>query len=301
MVTMDNVILALLGLITIRQLVAQNFDIPLPDRLKWLLYNKKDLNPPVLCRRIYDINSTFNDKRPSSAVIEDLLALDCRHVKYYPGGIMHGRRALISSDYFINTLEASYNEQDLEIMVKAIRALIAKSNLATDIDFILFLKSGNQILANNIYPRDSNIIHICRIDGGKGFQPLKTTQNPSDFSILYENLDRLLEVAKIRQSGEKLTGIVVDCSVSSGSGIANCIKDFNDFVKRHHLAINPIKDAFVLYSHKPYTDNSDFTLHRYFDMDEDIRKMIYEASAHNGNDSPQTIYKKLNEKKLLRS
>lgn len=300
MITMDNIILILLGIITIRQLIAQNFDIPLPNKFKWLLYNKQDLCPPVLCRRIYNINSTFKDDRPSSKVIEELLSLDCRHVKYYPAGIRHGRIAKIDSKYFINTLEASYCERDLEIMTKALQGLIAKSGLSTDVDFILFLKSGNQLLANSIYPGDANIIRVCRIDGGREFHPLDIASKPGAFSILYENLDRLLEAANDLPSGEKLTGIVVDCSISSGHGITECIKSFNAFVKDHKLAINPIKDAFVLYSHKPYSDNPDFTLHRYFDMNEGIREMIFNTSNDRITKSPELIYKRLVKEKLIK-
>ena len=296
----DNIVLIMLGIITVRQLIAQNFDIPLPDRLKWILYNKRDLQPPVLCRRIHNINQTFQDNRASSEVIEDLLALDCRHVKYYPGGIRHGRTALVNSEYFINTLEASYFEQDLAVMVKALQALIARSGLSTEVDFILFLKSGNQLLANNIYPEDSRVIRICRIDGGNEFYPLKTRTEPGDFSILYENLDKLLQTAETLQPGDRLTGIVVDCSISSGNGITECIKSFNELISKHKLAINPIKDAFVLYSHRPYSDRADFTLHRYFDMNEKIREMIYEASRQPDEESLNKIYKELVQKRLIR-
>lgn len=300
MAIIDKIILILLGIITIRQLIAQNFDIPLPNGFKWILYNKRDLQPPVLCRRIYDINQTFQDDRSSSEVIEELLALDSRHIKYYPEGIRHGRTTMIGSKYFINTLEASYCEKDLRIMSKALQGLIARSGLTTDVDFILFLKSGNQLLANSIYPEASNIIRVCRIDGGKEFHPLKVKTDPGDFSILYENLDQLLQVAEALPAGDKLTGIVVDCSVSSGKSIDKCIKSFNILIQEHNLAINPIQDAFVLYAHKPYVDKSDYTLHRYFDMNEEIRQMIYQMSTHNVAKSEKMIYRKLAKEKLIK-
>lgn len=298
----DDITLFFLGLFSIRQLIAENLEVPLPEKWKWLIYNKKSLERPILCRRAYEKDNMITTKTPSSTIIENILELDCRHVKYYADGLGHGRSTLIQSKYFINTLEASYDEEDLGIMTSAIRSLIAHSKLPfSEIDFILYLKSGNQLLARNIFKNvDSEMLYVCRLDGNYSSYPLKSNVEAHMFSVQFENLDALLKAAKGSRSG-KLTGIVVDCSISTGNGIKETIVQFNKLIENHNLNINKVEHAFVLYAHKPFNDNAanGYTLHRYFDMDEKTRELIYKASIGEGNIGCIEIYNHLKEQHLL--
>lgn len=299
----DKITLFFLGVFSIRQLISQNVDIPLPPKWRWLIYNKKNLVQPVLCRRAYEMNSLASKKQSSSSIIEKLLELDSRHIKYYEDGLGHGRSTRVQSKYFINTLEASYNEDDLGTMISAIRALITSSELPfCQIDFVLYPKSGNQILARNIFKNvDKNMIYVCRLDDNVSSYPLKPNVAAHMFSVQFENLDTLLQAAQHSRTG-KLTGIAVDCSISTGDGIKNAITQFNQLIEQENLNINKIEHAFVLYAHKPFQDekNKDFTLHRYFDMDEETRELIYKI--HKGEDDIGCIevYNHLKQEKLLR-
>lgn len=302
-ITFDNITLFLLGIFSIRQLIAQNIDIPLPKKLKWLIYNKKDLESPVLCRRAYDMSHQIGENKPSRTIVEQLLEMDGRHIKYYEDGLVHGRSSgtQVQSKYFINTLEASYSETDLSIMTTAIRALIANGNLNVNkIDFVLCFKSGNQILARNIYnKRNGEIIYICRLDDYAANYPMKPNAEAHLFSVQFENLDTLLTAAQNYRMG-KLNGIAIDCSISTGAGLKEGIKQFNELIEQDNLNINKIEHAFVLYAHKLFDDANckEFTLHRYFDMDEKTRELIYNASQ--GKITYQEIYQHLKKEKLLR-
>ncbi len=299
----DTIIIYLLGILTIRQLIAQNLNIPLPKRLMWLLYDKKNLEQPVLCRRAYEINCLKNNKQSNSTIVKNLLELASRHIKYYEGGLGHGRSVRVQSQYFINTLEASYNEDDLDIMTSALRTLIDHSELPfPQIDFVLYIKSGNQILARNIYNGVGDyMIYICRIDGNAGSYPLHTKVDMHLYSVQFENLDALLETAK-HTSGKKLTGIAIDCSISTGNGLKDAITQFNKLVKKGQYNINEINHAFVLYAHKPYDDgkSQEFKLHRYFDMDEKTRELIYKVSTGECNTGCEEVYNYLKGHNLLR-
>lgn len=244
----DTIIISLLGIFTIRQLIAQNVNIPLPTKLKWLIYDKKDLAQPVLCRRAYEINCLNKKKQSNSTIVKNLLDLASRHIKFYEGGLGHGRRTRVQSNYFINTLEASYNEDDLDIMTSAVRKLIDHSELPfSQIDFVLYIKSGNQILARNIYKGvGDDMIYICRIDGDASSYPLHTSVDINMYSVQYENLDALLEAAK-RTSGKKLAGIAIDCSISTGEGLKEAITQFNQLVRKFQYNISEIEHAFVLW------------------------------------------------------
>ena len=302
---MDGIILALLGFITLKQLIADNFDCPINKKNKiitfliWLIWGKKSQNPPVLCQRNYIINRNLQNAYQNNNIIEELLSLCMRHIMFFSNGISHGRINFTESNYFINTLEASYNEHDLKIMTTAILKLIAKSDLNETPDFVLFLKSGNQILANNIFCGDPKTIYVCQIDNNN-FYPLHTNRDANDLRIMYENINNLMDLEKQFRGRRNLTGIVIDCSISTGSGLKNCIKRFNEHIKNYNLSINPIKHAYVLFAHQSFNDKDvGFTLHRYFDMNEDIRKLIYDKREEAGYSWTSEVYKKLKELELI--
>lgn len=299
----DSVTLFLLGVFSVRQLIAENIDIPLPQKLRWLIYNKKDNRQPVLCRRAYETDQLLDKKQSNSSIIEKLLDLDSRHIKYFKDGLGHGRSTRVQSQYFINTLEASYNENDLATMTAAIRSLIQNSTLSfSQVDFVLYIKSGNQILARNIYNHvGSSMIYVCRQDGNSSSYPLQPNVAAHMYSVQFENLDTLLNTAK-KFRDKKMNGIVVDCSISTGNGIKEAIEQFNRLVERENLNINKIQHAFVLYAHRPFNDKEckGFTLHRFFDMDEKTRELIYKMYKGENNIGSLEIYNHLKKEGLLR-
>lgn len=305
-ISFDDITLFFLGIFSIRQLIAQNMDIPLPKKMRWLIYDKKDSTPPVLCRRAYNLNQLTPENCSNHSIIDKLLELGGHHIKYYQDGLAHGRSSgtQVQSKYFINTLEASYNEKDLSTMTTAIRHLIANSELPSkQIDFILCLKSGNHILARNIYKDvDNDMIYICRLDGHSSNYPMKPNAEAHLYSVQFENLDTLLDTAKNARTG-KLNGIAIDCSVSTGIGLKEGIKQFNMIIDRDNLNINKIEHAFVLYAHQPFDDDSchEFKLHRYYDMNEGIRELIYNVSKGINNYQYKDVYKELKDSNLIRN
>lgn len=298
----ETITLIVLFILKIRDIVAQNFELPIPRQWKWLIYNRRK-QEPVLCSRIYERSQTFNEGSTIRSIIERLLIMDGKHIKKFPDGYFHRHKFAteIKSEYFINTLEASYIEEDLNIMTLAIRRLLEGSGLH-NIDFVLFLKNGNQMLAQNIFREDKSIIYICKIDEHSSYVPQGATIPIDSYSIQYENLDRLLHFAKMKN--EKLTGVAIDCSISTGEGLKDSINHFNNLLKNNkNLRINKIKHAFILYCHKDFDDATiPFKLHRYFDMDEEVRKMIFEEIAQSENKAlgATHIYKYLKKKKRIR-
>lgn len=300
---LEAIVLIILFLFKIRDLVAQNFDLPLSKRWRWLIYNKK-MQDPVLCSRVYERVQLFNVTESRKSIIERLLVMDAKHVKYFPDGFFYRGKysSEIRSKYFINTLEASYVEEDLNIMTIAIRKLLSDSNLEY-VDFVLFIKNGNQILAQNIFSNDNTIIYICKIDGHSSYVPQGEHVPIDSYSIQYENLDALLHAAQARNNDRNLTGVAIDCSISTGMGLKDSIKHFNQLLDQNrNLRINKIEHAFILYCHQNFDDDSiPFKLHRYFDMDEEIREMIYKEIALKDNKGAgaRKVYEKLKEKNRI--
>lgn len=300
---LETITLAILSILKIRDLLAQNFDLPIPKQWRWLIYNKK-MQEPVLCSRIYERTQTFSDGSKIRFIIERLLLMDGKHIKKFPDGYFHRSKfaSEIKSEYFINSLEASYVEEDLNIMTIAIRRLLAESGLH-NIDFVLFLKNGNQMLARNVFKDDRSIVYICKIDEHSSYVPQGEMVPIDSYSIQYENLDQLLSFAQANNNMKNLNGIAIDCSISTGEGLKDSINHFNQLLEEHrNLRINKIEHAFILYCHKDFDDTTiSFKLHRYFDMDEEIRRMIYEeiAIADNKGAGASKVYKRLKEKRRI--
>jgi len=294
--------LVILFILKIRDLIAQNFNLSIPRKWKWLIYNKKSQNP-VLCSRVYERDKTFGGNESNKIIIERLLIMDGKHIKKFDDGYFHRRKyaSEIKSQYFINSLEASYNHEDLNSMTIAIRRLI-QENGPQKIDFVLFLKNGNQTLAKNIFKNDRSIIYVCKTDEYSSYVPQGNILPMGSYSIQYENLDSLLSAANMNMS-TNLVGVAIDCSISTGEGLKDIIQHFNNLLdENQNLKINKIEEAFILYTYKKIDDRTlEFKLHRFFDMDEDIRKMIYREiyQADNKGAGARKVYKKLKSKNYI--
>lgn len=201
-------------------------------------------------------------------------------------------------------MEASYIKHDLNLMKMAILRLIRESGYVSDIDFILFLKNGNQTLAREVFKDARDITYICKSDEHSSYFPAEDPDSIDKYSIQYENLDSLITRARSVDNDSRLNGIVIDCSISTGVGLTDSINHFNNLIEKDNtLFINKIEHAFVLYCHQDFDDsNVSFTLHRYFDMDEEIREMIYKEIKESDNKGvgAKNVYKKLKEKKRIK-
>lgn len=280
---MNYIILAILTLLTIRDILTKNFAIPKRKKWSWIFYNRNELEKIPPCYRRYELSEKSANFTPRK-IIEELLLLTQRHIKRFDQGLVHGRfQKGINSKYFINTLEASHNKYDLDIMATAITKLIQINQEIWNIDFVISLKSGNVILAKKIAD-DYDLIHICKENLEKTTQAVtlpNSDERLESISLKYENFDKLVLKAST-SIGKPLNGIIIDCSISTGHGIDDCVTSFNKLISDGILKnINPVKNVFVLHCHQDLSKNNPFqdkfNLHRFFDMNEQIREIIFET------------------------
>ena len=59
----NNIIIFLLGILSIRDLISKNFDIPKNKRWSWLFYNSKEKSDVPYC---YQLNKINKNKTPIS-------------------------------------------------------------------------------------------------------------------------------------------------------------------------------------------------------------------------------------------
>lgn len=298
--TFDDIVLTILGIASVRQAIAQNFDLPIPSKLRWIIYDKKADRQPVLCKRAHELSQSMEAAKYGDP-LDEWLGVVGRNIKHYPGGIMHGSEGKkIKSDYFVDTLAASYSGKDLKAMAFIVRRIIsANMDDPTDIDFVVCRKNGNTKLVERVFQdAGDNVTMICYHDKRSGF-PMHVHYSAEYLNSDYENLERLREAAAVRDSMHKLNGIVIDCSVSTGNGLNKMIKAFNTMVKDNNLNINPIEHAFVMHTNGGFNDEGiDFRLHRLVDMDETTRKLVHDASDKGTKDAYKSVKAYLKSKKL---
>ena len=301
MISFDDVTLLVLGVASIRQIIAQNFDLPIPNKFRWIIYDKKSNQQPVLCKRAYEVNKIKESDDIKKDPLNEWLGVVSRNIKNYPGGIRHGSEGRgIESNYFIDTLAASYSEKDLKAMVFVIHHLIRQSlDYTADFDFVICRKNGNTKLAENVFKyAGDDVIMVCYHDMRSKF-PMHPHYSAEYLNSDYENLARLCEEAEKRDTSHRLNGIVIDCSVSTGKGLKKMINAFNEMVDKNHLNINPIEHAFVMHTNGKFDDSDiNFELHRLVDMDETARRLIHEASAKGTETAYRPVKEYLKAQKL---
>lgn len=119
----------------------------------------------------------------------------------------------------VNTLEASHNKQELQIMTDIVKLFYNKkiqSNPDNPIDFIISIKGGNVLLVSNlINSLGDEIIHIT-FNRNLFYESLGIAEsNDHDRKvgkdIKFENINELIRLSKANKNLRKLNGMIIDC------------------------------------------------------------------------------------------
>lgn len=220
---------------------------------------------------------------------EYLISLLSRYVCLYPNNC-YGVDTKSKSDYYINMLDASLNKEDLDDMEKLIYELISFER-KDRIDFIITPKNGNTILA-----KCYSDLHRC--------VPLFWKSESNSSKVIYTTIDEMTQFPNqlfVNFEGsshlnfdrsKKLRGIVLDCNCSGGKGLLNSMDEFNRILKENDLLekVELVKEAYVLFRSDIQGENIDLkfehkdcSLKRYFDLDEEMKKRIYESKYQSKN------------------
>ncbi len=306
-INFDTIIIFMLGILSIRDMISKNFDIPKDKKWSWIFYNKSEKSQIPPCFKRHEI---FN--KPSTidtySIIDNLLLVASRHIKKFDNGLVHGRfsKEAIPSNYYINTLEAAHDKYEIGIMKAALIKLIQKCGTTNDLDFIISLKSGNDYLARN-FAQELEIIHCVKSNIGSKVKAVVINGEENkrqSLSLMYENMDALLDYAS--KSSEPLNGIIIDCSLSTGAGIKDCVTHFNSMIEEKVITnINKIEHAYVLYAHQHDTDllfEKACKINRFFDMDEQLRASIFQniALKTDKNIGIKIVQKEMKDRNLLK-
>lgn len=308
---LDQIILLLLGIFSVRDLLAKNVDIPKDKKWSWLFYNSKEIKQSPSC---YQLSKVIDNSMPisikSDPMIQLLIVLG-EHTKHFEEKVFCDRDKKISVNYLVSTLEASYVKKDLNVLINIAEKMISELSNPTPLDFIISLKGGNVLLVDKLVNMHKNeIIHLT-YNRNLFYQSFGVSlSNENDLmtsrSLQFENFDELIRISRL--SNRPLNGVILDCSYSSGKGIIACVEDFNNAIDSYTINVNPIKQVRTIYSH--VGEDIQKELNEYqccikylFSLDEEVREMLYKniKMQHNNekkNENAKAILQKMRKKKL---
>ena len=216
----------------------------------------------------------------------------------------------ISSHYYINSMDASHNNADLNIMSNIIIKLLQQNGFKK-LDFILTPKSGNTLLGQDVAEKLNCTSVFCKKQSDNSHVSLEDNSLLTAFVTNFEGVSYLLEKSNSKKS--KLNGVIIDCNSSSGDTILDCMQSFNSNlealkgVNSDFGDVDIVNTAFVLF--RPVDNNTididdkfkneGFKCVRCFDLCETSKEAIFNYKKQNGKTS-YSYYEK-DDKELINS
>lgn len=231
-----------------------------------------------------------NDITKENAAIQ-LIILLAKYIVKLPTNSIYGINTPSKSEYYIDTMEASHNKDDLKKMVSLIKILIAECGYSPSV--IITPKGGNVILAKRI----ANLYSAAYLMAKDQSDSSKLTAEDKriEFMVNYEGSFGIVD------SGCRNTCVLVDCNTSGGGQLLNIIKDLADRKSSSECKIEvpSPQNAFILFrvdDSKEYLDqefiNNNCPLIRYLDLNEDTKRQLYELKTNSVEPNQPDFYYK---------
>lgn len=299
------IILIFLSLDSIRWIIS-SLGIVNPDaKYAWLIYGKydrqllgsvlKDLGFSHAQQDYIDrgmrkvANEVTCDEITKDNAALQLIILLAKYIVKLPTNSKYGVHTPSKSEYYVDTMEAAHNDADRSKMVSIIKCLIESSGSPPNI--VITPKGGNVLLAKDVAYLYS--AHYLMAKDFSDSSKVTALDQRMEFMINYEGSFDIVD------SKDSNVSIVLDCNTSGGGQLLNIVKDIS---KRRSAKPCPIgvpspEKAFVLFrvdDSKRKLDeefaNNGCSLVRYFDLDEEIKKQLFELKTSSENGKPDYYY-----------
>ncbi len=285
--TSGLIVLAILAFNTIRDVVAYMGVVPRETKfIGRILYGKydEDLVAHSLIKLGYSfkearekqkkLKECIKDMEGTTAVTKEnapihLILLLAKYIVEFKTPIRYGGKT--ESYYYINTMEIVHDREDSRILCEIMIRLFYSIE-EEDINAVFVPKSGNPLFAERVAER-LNIPSVF-IKDNKEKSKLHSENEKNVYQINFEG------ISKIKNECENIRCPIIDCNVSGGSQMQTAIKEVN----REGLNAK-ITEAYILFrvDDKEHDIESAFhnlnvNLYRYFDLDEEVKKDIYQIN-----------------------
>lgn len=226
-----------------------------------------------------------------------LLAILSKYTVFFDKAIQYGGNKTTQSRYYIDTMEMSHNETDLDKIVDIMSCLCAICEKKPDI--IVVPKGGNPLFARSVAQFYTAKLVVAKSKSDKSRITTSDGNKYTDFQINYEGSWGVLATESSQIS------VIMDCNISGGSQLLDIIADLKKISKEPGIKIEPPQQAYVLFraddgSGNVANENIDqrfnnigCQLYRFFDLDEKTKQELYELkkNAKQQGRTPDIYYK----------
>ena len=302
-----DIIIIILALETLRNVIAWLGIVPKGKKYSWLIYRSYSslIVEDTLTalgftnqkqKEILNTITYLGDSNVIKGAAKELVLLLSNYTRETTLELTYGKNTPVNTKYYINTMEASQNPLHLDIMCKIMMSLINKDNsIHKRPDFIITPKIGNPVFGHKFAEMNRMICLLRKGGSDKSRAQFDhtadiTTSAVDNLRVNYEGFQYLLNKSNELQVGNKpLYGVIIDCNASGGSEILETIQEFNKLIEQTHLKIERIQYAYILFrpdvhadADKSFHENGYF-LKRYFDLDEDTKKLLIDIKTPKTN------------------
>lgn len=294
---LTNVLLSILSLDTIRAVIAMLGWIKPDSKYAWLIYGRYNRN--LVASAFQELG--FQKEKSAKAIknlkqaaaeiqaltgINDksapcqLLILLAKYIVQFEQ-VEYGGQTISNSCFYIDTMEISHNEEDMNKLAGIMACLIRhkwQGDRKKNLEVMLAPKGGNPLFVQAVASVFGSRLIIVKAENDKS-RITVADNNPCDlFKINYEGSWSVLN------NSRSLGSIVVDCNTSGGTQLLEIITGVKRLTNDSggDIRLEPPQYAFVLFCVDKQKDNIDkkfndrgAKLIRFFDLDEATKEMLY--------------------------
>lgn len=296
------IILLVLALATLRNVIAHFLSIPADKPWSWVFYPQYDkqllrqllrelgIDEEVVRTQIRRSRSTVNVAVRAETSLVELLS---KYIVTTENELYYGHGGLFKSRFYVNTMDAALNSDDLRTMADLIADLVYRREDRPIPDYVLTPKAGNPLLGRKFAEMHRLISVLGKDPAENSYARIDPADAQLSLLVNFEGARWLLRNAAQTPS-KALRGILVDCNATSGTQVLGAIRAFNDNLKAFQREtasctnIDPIGEAYILFSpnHGDALDRAfrqhGIVCHRYFDLEEDLKRELYEYRDSTG-------------------
>ncbi len=293
-------IFVILALATLRDVISKFFSIPMDTKWSWIFYSKheKEFISNFLCEiglKQHEFRSAVKKQQASSLTNGKpeikLVELISKYLMKTEHTVTFGQGHRYHSSFYINTMGASHNDEDLITMSNLLIELINKKQSNIMPDFIITPKAGNSILAHHLAARNRLCCILTKNSTDHSYALFPKEDSELHFTLNFEGASRLIDEAKLCPN-RVFSGAIIDCNATSGSQLVHVMNSFNrDLLelqgnKPEYKNISPVTNAYVLFrptceSIDNAFDDDNATCDRFFDLNDEHKSLIFEFCNNN--------------------
>lgn len=303
--------LALLSLDTLRAIIAMIGWVKPNAKYSWIIYGRYSKNlvestlkelgfsstkSKLITKKIKEITKEVSNKGVTEEnAVKLLISILAKYTVKFENPIQYGGTKTTKSDYYIDTMEISHHEEDRE-MLSAIMVLLVnkKTKASKKPNTIITPKGGNPLFAMEVAELYGASFLMAKSKADKSRIKSINGDDSMSFKINYEGA---LHAEKL-PSGKC---IILDCNTSGGSQLLDIVNDIQNVATKIDIPIP--KEIYVLFRaderhsdiDKKFSDRH-CTLYRFFDLDEETKKDIYDLKVkyeNNGQAELDIYYKEV--------